>query len=521
MQSGSTRVEDSTMHSSTLSARLRAAAVATLALLAACADGPTAPGARAAAGGPSFTSSPSGARLISNTVRYADTGRKPSTGRAGSAVITALALRGGDGVTELEVRAAPANPASPGQASIQKVKTRATDYNGGQIFEVSHTGLSGPRVVQSYGGLGWGATLAVQANVTGVDPNRTDVVEATVPVLLRPDLRLFMFGQPTRVRDGSPLALTAYVFEGNGQVGARADCALYVDGVAEDRAVGIWVDAGGFVTCAFTHTFSGAGRHQVEVRVENVSPRDYDDGNNGGIVQVEVVAADNHFSEAYAASVSNASKSSWSSAWRNKVNGNEGESTGEFDHHSRQQYGNAYGSMNVALTVPFTLNAAQLTGGVTVHSTAWRVDELPGGCGSHFDGSAGVFLYVCTLNYGTGGQTTFRYDRATGSVTYHSRDYSRQWDAATGTEYVYNHNYDFSQAGGPVIPFGADYTFRMSFVTANGTFPSNVTFPVALEEFVNEIPETCYEEDNDDFFARSCSSYFSRDGITRGGWPGL
>ncbi|HYR08701.1 MAG TPA: hypothetical protein VEQ60_13055, partial [Longimicrobium sp.] len=246
------------MHSSTLS--IRTAAAAALALLAACADGPTTPGARAAAGGPAFATSPSGAQLISNTVKYADTGRKPSTGRAGSAAISALALRGSDGVTELEVRAAPANPASSAQGSIQKVKTRATDANGGQIFEISHNGLSGPRVVQSYTGLGWGATLAVQANVTGIDPNRTDVVEATVPVLLRPDLRVFMFGQPTLVRDGSPLALTAYVFEANGQVGARADCALYVDGVAEDRAAGIWVDAGGFVTCAFTHTFSTAGR---------------------------------------------------------------------------------------------------------------------------------------------------------------------------------------------------------------------------------------------------------------------
>lgn len=490
--------------------------VAALALVAACADQPTAPGARAAAGAPAFTTSPSGAQLISNTVKYADTGRKPSTGRAGSATITALALRGSDGITELEVRAAPADPASPAQPSIQKVKTRATDYNGGQIFEVSHTGLSGPVVVQSYGGLGWGSTLAVQANVTGIDPNRTDVVETTAPVLLRPDLRVFMFGQPTRVREGSPLALTAYVFEGNGQVGARADCALYVDGVAEDRAVGIWVDAGGFVTCAFTHTFSGAGRHQVEVRVENVSPRDYDDRNNGGTVAVEVVAADNHFAEAYAASVVNFSESSWSSAWRNKVTGDEGESSGGFRHDTRQQYGNAYGSLNVGLVAPFTVNAAQSTGGTTVHSVAWQVNELPG-CGSHFDGTAGVFLYLCVW----GSQTTFRYDRATGSVTYHSRDYSREWDAATGTEYVYNYNYDSSQTNGPVVPFGADYTFNMSFVTADSTIPSNVTFPVATEETVYENPETCHEADNADFYARSCSSYLSRNGITRGSWPGF
>jgi hypothetical protein len=507
------------MHSSTLPSRSRAAALAALALLAACADQPTTPGVHADAGAPAFATSPSGARLISNTVKYADTGRKPSTGRAGSAAITALALRGGDGVTELEVTAAPANSASPAQASIQKVKTKATDASGGQIFEVNHTGLAGPRVVQSYGGLGWGSTLNVQANVTGIDPARTDVVEATVPVLLRPDLQVFMPAPQTFVRDGVPLALTAYVFEGNGQVGARADCALYVDGVAADRAVGIWVDAGGFVTCAFTHAFTGAGVHQVEVRMENVSPRDYDPANNIARATVEVVAPDNHFSGADASWVENANLSTWSSVWRNKVTGDEGESRGEYSFAGQQQYANAYGSMNVALATPFTVHAAQSTGGVTVHSTAWQVDELPYGCASHFDGSAGVFLYVCVITWG-GGQTTFRYDRATGSVTYHSADYSRQWDAATGTEYVYNQNYDSSQQSGAVVPFGTDYTFAMRFVTPDGTIPSNITFPVTREETSWGNPETCYLSDSADYFARSCSSYSSRNATTRGGWPG-
>ncbi|MGI9166054.1 MAG: hypothetical protein ACR2G5_06670 [Pyrinomonadaceae bacterium] len=41
-----------------------------------------------------------------------------------------------------------------------------------------------------------------------------------------------------------------------GDVGATADLILYADGVEVDRANGVWVDAGGTVSCVFTHTFT-------------------------------------------------------------------------------------------------------------------------------------------------------------------------------------------------------------------------------------------------------------------------
>jgi hypothetical protein len=43
---------------------------------------------------------------------------------------------------------------------------------------------------------------------------------------------------------------------------------------------------------------------------------------------------------------------------------------------------------------------------------------------------------------------------------------------------------------------------------------------VTKEETVWADPETCYQSDSADYFARSCSSYSSRNAFTRGGWPG-
>ena len=111
----------------------RWAAAASLALLAACADQPTSPGARAGTGSaPAFTTSPSGAALIRNTVKYSDTGRKPASGRAGSAALTARALIGSDMVTTLEVRATPADSGRIVNAQLQKVKVKAIGYNAMQ-----------------------------------------------------------------------------------------------------------------------------------------------------------------------------------------------------------------------------------------------------------------------------------------------------------------------------------------------------------------------------------------------------
>jgi hypothetical protein len=497
-----------------------AAPAAALALLAACADQPASPGAPATVrGAPSFATAPSGAQLIRNTVRYSDTGQKPATGRAGSAAITARALIGSDLRTELEVTARSADPLSTAQASLQKVRVNAIDHNGAQLFETNYTGLAGPTFTKSFDRLSWGMTLRVKANVTGVDHNRTDLVDATVPVLLRPDLAVYLF-TTNRIRAGTPVPFTAYVLEGNGQVGALADCGLYVDGTRVDIARDVWVDAQGVVTCAFTHTFADAGRRLVEVRAENVRPGDWDTANNASATYVEVQAVGNHFSDAFASSTDNYTHSAWEYTWLDRMTGNGGEDSSASTHHTRQQYGLAYGSFQAGLRAPFTVTGTQTTSGNPVNTTSFTVNAAAGSdCYSHFDGSAASFLYVCTDISPYSPYTTFRYDRSAGTVTYHSRQYSRSWDGLTGEEYVYNYNYEFASQEGTLVPFGTDYTFAVQFATADSTFTTSITLPLRFQEN-NQNPGTvCNGSDDEYWFWHACSTYESRNSGLTGRWP--
>ena len=64
---------------------------------------------------------------------------------------------------------------------------------------------------------------------------------------------------------------------------------LIVDGVAVDRATGIWVDAGDVVSCAFLYAFTTTGSHGVTVRVEGVAPGDWDTANNEASGTIAIV----------------------------------------------------------------------------------------------------------------------------------------------------------------------------------------------------------------------------------------
>ena len=64
---------------------------------------------------------------------------------------------------------------------------------------------------------------------------------------------------------------------------------LYVDRAEVDSAPGVWVDAGDAVTCTFTPLLTTVGTHQVEVKVADVAPGDYDPSNNAAAGVVEVL----------------------------------------------------------------------------------------------------------------------------------------------------------------------------------------------------------------------------------------
>jgi hypothetical protein len=136
-----------------------------------------------------------------------------------------------------------------------------------------------------------GQRLRVQANVTGIDPNRTDVVTVDTHVKLRPDPAVIEVNGLSNAHVHVPVNIGALLRELNGDVGATANCVLYIDGVEVDRVQGLWIDAGSAIDCAFKHTFTEVGAHEVTILVENVAPGDFDHTNNAFVGEITIVGS--------------------------------------------------------------------------------------------------------------------------------------------------------------------------------------------------------------------------------------
>ena len=109
-------------------------------------------------------------------------------------------------------------------------------------------------------------------------------------VKLRPDLAITQIKAPNQATVGSYVNISATVGELNTDIGASADCILSVDGAQVDQALGIYVDAGDKVSCAFTHQFNQTGQHTITVSAANVVPSDWDLSNNSASAPIQIVA---------------------------------------------------------------------------------------------------------------------------------------------------------------------------------------------------------------------------------------
>lgn len=218
--------------------------------------------------------------LIPNSIKYSDTGLPPATGRSGDLAVEARALLGADGITDIEVTTGSFEGDVAPTGSLVRVQVKAaydTDDAVTRNFSASGSFAS---VRLGDLGLSRHETIQIQAAANSTDFARTGVVTMVETVKLRPDLRAVPVPVPRYGIEGHPLNLYLNISETNGDLGARADCVLRVDGVEVDRAKNIWVDAGGSVGCAMTHIFTATGPHQVQMSVENVAPGDWNGSNN-------------------------------------------------------------------------------------------------------------------------------------------------------------------------------------------------------------------------------------------------
>jgi hypothetical protein len=314
-----------------------------------------------------------GVTLVSNAVKYRDTGAKPATGRAGSAALQALALMGSDGRTELEFGPIPADPDRGwvgGMMSHAQIK--ALDADGKPVFVRNLNELDPFTHRMQIGTLMRGQALQVQANVTGIDPHRTDVVTVTERVKLRPRIAVDVAMSP-EVTAYQPVPIHATVAETNGDVGAVVNCLLEVDGWYVDYLLYAWVDAGDAVTCAFTYRFS-PGAHQVRVRVVGVTPALWDgSGVDSPVLQLQATSAPREFTYWAGAGTSQTrtvGSDVWT--WRDLDYRTSGEERSDWTKTGEVEWAFMSGySENPVAVGEISIEVLETSGGRVVHSDAW------------------------------------------------------------------------------------------------------------------------------------------------------
>ena len=483
--------------------------------------------------------------FIPNDRKYSDAGRRPATGRAGSALAATQALLAKDGSAVVEVvagedwtgwtRERTMRDDPHGDATLAKVQLKAFDPAGALQFTRNFNRLGAPAVSLGANGLVRGGRVQVQANVEDADPARTGVVTVDGPVLLRPDLSLLELRRPPRAVKNTAVPIVAVVRELNGDLGAWADCVLYVNGIESDRAYGIWVDAGGTVTCTMMHMFRELGESRLEVRIEGVTPGDYDPANNtaSGAMNVIFVRSDFWFNAAFedrTFSSHTRYESSWSAA--------DGSVGGEWSHASdvagRVQESYMSGFMPRAVAFPLgELFARQYTRDEVVHaalfrqlaadwtSQGWYGRESCVSRGYYHPNAGRGWLFVCSHEidnpeHGISGFTTVHYDRYAGDVTYASRGHSRYWNRDLGIDDAYSFNFTGREVVGRFARYGLEYAFFVRLVDRGSVYTMNPFVGLLPYQTEHSAPRECWSWTDSWGTSRSCWEFAYRTTGVRG-----
>lgn len=357
-----------------------------------------------------------------NRQKYSDVGAKPATGRSGSATLQARALLGKDGNVLVEASTGDIDAAT-GPGTIRKMQMKILSPTGMPTSTRNYEGRGGGYWSSYVPQLGENTTIQLQANISGIDGNRTDVVTDTVRVKRRPDVAVDGVAAPAKALAGFPVNVVATLSERNGDMGARADCMLQIDGQLADQARGIWIDAGHTVSCAFRTKVTTVGSHQVRVYLTGVSPTDYDTTDNAASTPIEIIPPETPL--AYSASFT-ATDENYYTHFKNSLSDGSyvKESTSSGVRQSRAL------SMTATTTnqfnFPVSIRSALLADGAPVFdvTNSLAIDAAAStsnaDCGAAISGR--FYVSVCNLRSGTQlGQVTF--NSFDGRVTYFGSDF--------------------------------------------------------------------------------------------------
>lgn len=343
------------------------------------------------------------------------------------------------------------------------------------------------------GVLAHGQALTVDAIIGGIDRGK-DRVSVDDQVQYRPDLAVSHLDVPPTAPLGLPTSMAATVVERMGDLGATADCVLSADGVIVDRVTGIWVDAGGAVTCHFSYAFTTVGQHAVHADVVNVAPGDYDTGNNGADATVSVMP---QFTSSLIAR---------DATYAGRDTDEVVDSTGTVLYQDESTWSGSTQSASLSASwsemVAFPLATVLVS--ATSGGSTWPLiqlsgvaadssDPVQGTCAAGGDTTGFNWLTVCTAGTGGGaGATTVDVSEFAGDVTYHSDGVCKQTtsfaDCSAG--------FTWNDGGGSVWatrhPFGDTVSITLDLSDAAGlTLQGSSVASLSAYTSQESVPQTC------------------------------
>lgn len=442
-------------------------------------------------------------------------------GRSGSATFSARALLSRTGKTDLDMTTGILDSTTPAVGNIAKVQLKTFDSSGRVRSTRNFKSLSGATANLPFSDMARGEPFQVQANLTGIDGARTDVITVRGTVKLRDDLTVPRVSMPSSAALNSPVNISAEISERNGDTAATADCVLSVDGSEADRAPGVWVSAGRTISCAFVYRFTTAGTHTAAVKVTNVVPADDDATNNSSSSSITITQS-SHFK--YTASVQSYQYQS-SSTDTSSYGYDDGSSTSGSDFsYTTQTNGQTQqisfaGQIDQALGFPLSVDMTEASGTQTLapafaNVTAdWSKDE--GGatraCASRFDGASAAYLFLCTLSNTGAPQTSVTYSRYGGDVTYFSSQFSNYWwqDDASGqrTDSPWTYNTDYTATQGVWIAVGTDFSVAAKITSGDASYSAKADIKTSPYSLSDGSPYACTDYSSGSTLSKSCSGW--------------
>lgn len=451
------------------------------------------------------------APLFPNATKYRNAGAQPATGRSGSASLEVRALSG-KLKTDVEITTGQFDGRAPA-GNLDKVQIKFFGPKQDVVVtdNYRHDPSRGGYATFSYASGYRGQRLQVQANVSGIDRARTDVVTVDERVKMRPDLTIQSIEAPDRAYVNQNVTIAALVTERNADAGARANCILSVDGIGVDSATGIWVDAGDSVTCEFTHVFTATGVKQVSVDVADVDPADYDEENNRAFAQIEIV--DPSVPVTYNITARDRVVAGHTETRKHIVWQANGGGTGYVydysfseDTPTREVGYLAVLKFDRPVSFPVVVQSSGISDGATFLSTTFTLNaSSPSGvagnsgrCGSWSELSR--WLTVCTYHSTSTGAlhewTDVQTGMRSGTVTYYSTTTTRYlYDNGQQSVYSLNNSYGYGIGRQPVPTIGNHVDIRVSVTDAQATYDAAASVDLYPIDVTVAPPESCQSWD--------------------------